>query len=383
HIKDVEARRYTLLRFAVHHDCSFAFTGNPSSLLALFELADRQADSLIKDIHDGTLDSRFDVPEPIRMVALNDLLPDPGRARALARARERAGRLMPADYWPDLKVLGCWIGGSMGHFAPLLRQWCGERFRFRDVGYMASEGVFTVPFANDAADGLMALDSIFFEFLPEQDFGRRDITPLLAHEIEPGRNYHVIITTTGGLYRYAMNDVVRAGSSEWGVPTLRFLYKGNHVQNLQGEMVTVDHVMSAMSSLCEGHGIRLHHFQIVADLDRRRYLLHVEPIDRLARPLLTRLLLDFDGELGKANENYAMFRADGLIGAPSLRVMRQGWFDRILQDHVARSGRDSQFKPAVLASAAEHGEMAELSIDWPPDGLREHVFPQRLASRRQ
>ena len=40
-LADVEARRYTLMRLGVDKPCTFAFTGNPSSLLALFEFADR------------------------------------------------------------------------------------------------------------------------------------------------------------------------------------------------------------------------------------------------------------------------------------------------------------------------------------------------------
>jgi len=47
---------------------SFAFTGNPSSLLGIFDFADRHSETLIKDIHDGTLAAKFDVPDPIRAV---------------------------------------------------------------------------------------------------------------------------------------------------------------------------------------------------------------------------------------------------------------------------------------------------------------------------
>jgi len=199
HIENAEARRYALLRFALAQDCSFAFTGNPSSLLTAFDFADRHSEMLIKDIHDGTFAARFEIPDPIRVLALNDLLPDPRRAHALEAAKLRAGRMRPADYWPSLKVLGCWIGGSMGHFAPLLREWCGEGFQFRDAGYMASEGVFSIPVANNTADGLLALGSVFFEFIPEREFGRAQARALLAHELEPDCNYHVVVTTTGGL----------------------------------------------------------------------------------------------------------------------------------------------------------------------------------------
>jgi hypothetical protein len=362
-IADVDARRYTLLRFAVEQNCSFVFTGNPSSLLAIFEYAERRGATLIRDIHDGTLASEFSVPDHLRVYALNRLHPNPRRARALAKAMERHGKLRPIDYWPDLQSIGCWIGGSMGHFSHMLREWCGERFHFRDVGYMASEGVLSIPLSDDNPDGVLALHGAFFEFVPEREFGRAEAPVLLAHEIEPGHNYHVIITTTGGLYRYAINDVIRVSATQGGSPSIRFLYKGGNVQNLQGEMVTVDHVMCAMMALTAELGIRFHHFQVVAELNDRRYILHIEPAGEMSRPVLQQLLPTFERELGKVNENYAMFRADRLIGSPCLRVMSRGWFERLSRDHMARSGRDSQFKPSVLASAVEHPEMVETSIE--------------------
>ncbi len=362
HVMDVQARRYSLLRFAVEQDCSFVFTGNPSSMLGIFEFGERHADKLIRDIHDGVLANEFAIPDPLRAYALNALFPNPKRARALSRAFEQTGRLRPMDYWPDLQALGCWIGGSMGHFAHLLREWCGDDFKYRDVGYMASEGVFSVPLTMDNPDGYLALHAIFFEFVPEREFGRPDARALLAHELEPGQNYHVVITTTGGLYRYAMNDVIRVSQMRNGTPLLRFLYKGGNVQNIQGEMVTVDHVMSAMSALSAEFGVKFQHFQLIAELDDRRYALHVELNSPIPPPALQKLLPSFERELGNVNENYAMFRADKLIGAPKLHIMRRGWFDRLSHEHMARTGRDSQFKPAVLGSKAEHPEMVEVSV---------------------
>jgi hypothetical protein len=160
-----------------------------------------------------------------------------------------------------------------------------------------------------------------------------------------------------------MNDVIRVGAMQARSPMVRFLYKGGNVQNLQGEMVTVDHVMSTMSALTAELGIKFHHFQIVAELTDRRYVLHIEPAHEMSRSVLQQLLPSFERELGKVNENYAMFRADGLIGSPCLRVMSRGWFDRLSRDHMQRSGRDSQFKPSVLVGAVEHPEMVETSIE--------------------
>src|SRR5262249_8070388 len=248
----------------------------------------------------------------------------PARARALAAARARRGRLCPADYWPSLKLAGCWLGGSMGHFVPRLREWCAEDIPLRDCGYMASEGIFSIPQANGSLDGLPALHAVFFEFLAEHDFGKPDAPALLAHELESGQNYHVVVTTTGGLYRYAMNDVVRVVGRQQATPLIRFLYKGSHVQNLQGEMMTVEHVAAAMKALDAESSFRLRHFQLVGELDRRRYALPIEATETLPPRELHPLPASFDRALFARGEVFGFLRAGRRVlpPAPSLRCER-------------------------------------------------------------
>ncbi len=362
HIEDVSARYYALLRFGLNQDCSFLMSGNPAGFSGMFELADKLSEPLIRDIHDGTLSKNFDIPKNVRAAAITDLTPNPARARILARAKETDGRLKPTAYWPGLQVIGCWLGGSMGHFAPSLREWCGDSFRFRDIGYMASEGIFSIPMDNDTPDSLLALHSAFFEFIPEEEFGRSDPTVLLAHELEAGRNYQVVLTTTGGLYRYAINDVIRVAETHNGSPTIRFLYKGGNVQNMQGEMVTVDHVMAALNAVTAEQQITLRHFQVLADLADRRYVLCMEPTEPPPRATLTAMLAGFERELAKQNMNYKDFRELGHLNPPRLRLMRAGWFARIMADHLARGRSEAQFKPFVLVDAAQHTDMTETEI---------------------
>jgi hypothetical protein len=332
-------------------------SGNPAGFHAIFELADRTSELLIRDIHDGTLSSRFEVPAHIRAAAISDLNPNPPRARKLAKAKEQSGRLRPADYWPNLQVIACWLGGSMGHFAPALRDWAGEAFHYRDIGYMASEGVFSIPLDNHTPDSMLALHSSVFEFIPEAEFGRPDATVLMAHELEAGQNYQVVLTNTGGLYRYAINDVVRVSEMRGSAPLIRFLYKGGNVQNLQGEMVSVEHVMAALNAAIGPLGVTLRHFQVLADLPDRRYVLHLEPTEMLSRETLAALLTVFELELARQNVNYEYFRANGYLKPPRLRVMREGWYARIMADHLSGGRTEAQFKPWVLVSKAQHTDM--------------------------
>jgi len=125
--------------------------------------------------------------------------------------------------------------------------------------------------------------------------------------------------------------------------------------------------MATLAALAPETDGKLRHFQVVAELDRRRYALHIEASETLAPGQLNRLLAAFDRAMGQANDYYRMFRAEHLLNPPRLCVMQPGWLERITADHRARSGREAQFKPVVLASRPDHPEMVEQSLDWPAD----------------
>ena len=49
---------------------------------------------------------------------------DPGTAKHLEKARERrTGLLLPADYWPNLDLIGCWKGGTVGTYLDKFPGW--------------------------------------------------------------------------------------------------------------------------------------------------------------------------------------------------------------------------------------------------------------------
>ena len=55
---------------------------------------------------------------------------------------------------------------------------------------------------------MLALDDILFEFIPDAEDGAAPARPLLAHELEAGKRYRILLTGLNGLYRYDLSDVV-------------------------------------------------------------------------------------------------------------------------------------------------------------------------------
>src|SRR6185503_533995 len=131
--------------------------------------------------------------------------PQPRRARELETLRsQRGGRLLPVDYWPDLKLIGCWKGGTVGsyveHFPELFDPDGRRPLPVRDLGYLASEARGSITLSDEGSAGVLCVDTNVFEFVEAdqldadpEDSSKWDF--LGAHEIEAPREYYVIVTT--------------------------------------------------------------------------------------------------------------------------------------------------------------------------------------------
>ena len=93
---------------------------------------------------------------------------------------------------------------------------------------------------------------------------------------EAGRDYYVIITTDAGLYRYAMNDIVRVTGHFEQTPTLRFVQKGKGVTSITGEKLYEGQVIEAVNGALEALDLSASFFVALAECEESRYRLLVE-----------------------------------------------------------------------------------------------------------
>ena len=117
-IHDPATKHYTALRLALASDrIGMIITANPSTLVEFARRADQQRESLVRDIHDGTLSC--DLPAEIRTALARRIgRRNPARARELEQLAETHGALLPKHAWPHLRVIAVWTGGSVGVFMP-------------------------------------------------------------------------------------------------------------------------------------------------------------------------------------------------------------------------------------------------------------------------
>jgi hypothetical protein len=118
-------------------------------------------------------------------------------------------------------------------------------------GLLATEGCISVPLPS-VEGALPALRSHLLEFLPLHDATAR---PLLAHELEPGAQYAVVLTTGGGLYRYQLHDIVEVTGRLHACPLLRFVGKQAHISDHVGEKLNAAHVQTALGRVLQQYGL--------------------------------------------------------------------------------------------------------------------------------
>jgi GH3 auxin-responsive promoter len=353
-IADYEAKYYTLLRLAAGQNISCVATVNPSTIVLLAERLAQHTEAIIRDVRNGSLSQDFNVPEELR--ASLHLRPDPERARHLERAAAMGdGSLRPGLAWPNLAAIGCWKGGTVGAYLANFDKYFPQRPPIRDLGYYATELRGSVPLTDEGDAGVAAVGTTVLEFFPAGE----DRTPeppelLTVHQVEPGQRYFVFVTNGSGLYRYDMNDIVEVAGYHDRTPLIRFIQKGKGVVSFTGEKLYEVQVIDAVDNALAALRGRYNFIAAVAELrdgttPRLVFLIEFDHAisDEDGPALVARL----DAALSDRNSEYLTKRKSKRYGAPVVRVVKSGEFDRYRRRMVEGGHRaDGQFKVLRLTS---------------------------------
>jgi hypothetical protein len=348
-VRDIESFRYvTLLCLLRRRDLSLISVWHPSFLRLLMKALPEHWASLQRDIARGTLTPPTPLPPPVRDALLLRLMPRPHRA---AELRWRRPDDLPR-IWPNLRLISCWGDAHAAlHLEELRRAFPGVEIQRK--GLLATEAFVTLPFEGKTP---LAVRSHFFEFIPE---GSRGDRPRLAHQLEPGGVYSVVVTTGGGLYRYLLEDRVEVDGFVDRTPSLRFLGKEGHVSDLHGEKLHESFVAGALARTFARLGLAPR-FALLAP-ESAHYTLYLEREEKLAPGVAEAL----EEELA-ANPHYRACVALGQLGP--VKVFRVDGDAFLLYLRRCREGgqRLGDVKPLALSPLSGWSEL------FPGDYCGEH-----------
>ncbi len=166
----------------------------------------------------------------------------------LKRILEITGKNTIKEVWPNLEL---YINGGVS-FVPYRDQFdkiIGEKINYLEI-YNASEGFFAGQ-QNPDEEGMLLFTEhgVFYEFMPVDEYQKPHPQTIGLKDVEIDKNYALVISTTGGLWRYLIGDTIKFISLN--PYKIKVGGRLKHYINAFGEEVIVDNSDSAIAIASE------------------------------------------------------------------------------------------------------------------------------------
>lgn len=223
----------------------------------------------------------------------------------------------------------------------------------------------TIPLEDATPAGVLAVGHHYFEFIPEEQGGAADPETVAAVDLLPGRNYFIVLTTAGGLYRYNIYDLVRCVGFHNRAPILEFLNKGAHFSSLTGEKLSEHQVITAVQAAQQALGLRFRSYLLLpAWGDPPSYVLLVESHDLPGGDRGGRLAAEVEARLRELNIEYAAKRDSLRLGPVRTILVPDGSWVEFQRRRLAKSGGTvEQYKQPHLIPDVE--ALSQFNIESP------------------
>ncbi|AEF85069.1 GH3 auxin-responsive promoter superfamily [Treponema primitia ZAS-2] len=348
-IPDYKARYYALMRFGIEQDCTSIVTANPSTLVEMQSNANEFYDEYVVDIEQGTLSRKFPIPDEIRTVLEACLKPNPERAAELRQLKVRYGSVLPKHYWPNMQVVNVWFCGNTHVFFEKVRDSFPETCVFHEFGYFATECRPGIVLKSNTQDTVIFGHKVYLEFIHESELESENPHIYQMYEVKRGERYCMIVTTSAGLYRYNMNDLVEITGFINQFPTLKLIQKVNGTVNITGEKLHERQFIEAVHAAERDTGNRVAFFVGFADITKPTYRFYYEfvnaDINQEKAESFTRVL---DGYLKQYNIEYEAKRSSDRLKHPETALLVNESFEKFKSTCIDKGYRDGQFKVNLL-----------------------------------
>lgn len=199
---------------------------------------------------------------------------------------------------------------------------------------------------------LMVDYGVFYEFMPMDEFGKPDATVVPLDGVELGRNYAMLISTSGGLWRYMLGDTVRFTHTH----PYKFVITGRtkHFINAFGEELIVDNAEKGLEAACAATGAQVADYTAApVFMDARAKCRHQWLVEFAVMPdSVEHFARVLDEALQRVNSDYEAKRHKDITLQPlELIVARPGLFHDWLKEKGKLGG---QHKVPRLSNTREY-----------------------------
>ncbi|TAF52688.1 MAG: hypothetical protein EAZ62_05670 [Sphingobacteriia bacterium] len=233
--------------------------------------------------------------------------------------------------WPNLEL---YIHGGVS-FVPYKEQFqqvIGPGCQYLEM-YNASEGFFAAQDRPEEEGMLLFLENgIFYEFMPLSEYGKSDPQTIGLQAVELGKQYALVISTNGGLWRYLVGDTIQFTH----LFPFRIKVTGRLKQyiNAFGEELIADNADQAMAMAAKACGLEvLDYTAAPVFMGDGQKGAHEWLVEFAETPLdLSKFAYELDGALKSLNSDYEAKRyKDIALEMPHVKALPQGSFNRWLK----------------------------------------------------
>ena len=257
----------------------------------------------------------------------------------LKRILEIKGKTTIKEVWPNLDL---YINGGVS-FVPYREQFekiIGGGVNYLEI-YNASEGFFAGQQKPDDNGMLLFTEhGIFYEFMPVEEYGKPNPQTIGLNDVEIDKNYALVISTTGGLWRYLIGDTIKFTSTD--PYKIKVSGRLKHYMNAFGEEVMVDNSDQAIAIAAEITGCVVNDYTAApVYFSSNNNGAHEWLIEFDTPPAnLPQFITELDTALKNCNSDYEAKRhKDIALRLPIVHAMPKGTFTKWLRSKGKLGGQ--------------------------------------------
>ncbi len=327
-LKDYEKKYFLIAAFSLaERNITLIATANPSTLIKISD----------------TITSKF--PELLSLIkygSKHGLKANPQRAEELKNIFLKKNKITFSEIWPNLCSVTTWTGGTSSFLIPQIKRILPSQTRIIEMGYLSTEFRGTININLLENQCIPAINENFFEFIDRDEWDNRvdNVKYLRLKDLTLGNHYYIITTTTNGLYRYFIDDVVKVDGFFNKTPTLSFVQKGKGFTSLTGEKLSEYQVVQTMRDLNKELQLDIQGdaFMMLACNKALRYYLFIESKVSID---ITECL---EKRLSDMNLEFREKRSSGRLKVTVVRRVNAGTFDAFKKHSIESGKREGQYK---------------------------------------
>jgi len=262
-------------------ELSFISIWNPTFLEVLFQDYRKNLPNIIKDIENRSISHcECDLDSNIKQVITQAISLKKFHLSNLRKVAAIKDNTKFFSYlFPNLKMISCWTHANSKLYIGAVKK-TFPHVKIQSKGLIATEYLASIPISG-VSDPVLVPNAHFYEFA-EMINGKPEFNNIYTAELlEKNKQYLLIVTTSGGFYRYNTGDIVKVKGYYNQSPTIEFLGKLDNVSDIVGEKINADSIEQIYLALRKEGVSSLKFFMVAPEIKKgySRYVIYLQSKD--------------------------------------------------------------------------------------------------------